>query len=361
VTDTSASLQVSRFMGWWVEELARLFAPQPPAVKPWQAMLLRAGEGFEVHVRQGRGVQLLARLDPDTTAEHARAITADLARRGVSRDTTVLRLAPSEVVATRLSLPAGVRDMLDPVIRNQIERLAPWPADQALFAYCEAETNTETSQIGVDVWIVGRGRLEKIVADLTELGFTTDTVDAAEGITDEPRFNLLGPREDDFQQRRVRIRRVLSTAGALALIGCAASLAYVYYLDKQRDELDRTVSGELRAAMSATTPHAAEARRQRELVLGQRQRSPSMSVTLEMLSRALPDNAYLERIEMRDGVLTFSGRADNVPALIGPLEETQHFENVQFAAPTTRREGDARDEFSLSLRVKPLMSMDRPR
>ncbi len=348
-----------RFWDWWIDELAELTVQRRAAPKPWQVMLMHTGDGFDVHVRQGRATSKLGHLDTGATDGRAQVIARDLVDRGLNPDTTFLRLQLSEVVTKRLSLPGGVREMLGPVLRNQIERHAPWPAEQAVFTYREA--GTDADRLSVDIWIIGRKRLEKALAELGELGFKIGVVDAADSIDDNPGFNFLGSSEIELKRPRARMRRVLSTAGALTLAGCIASASYAYYLSVERDKLDATIKRELNVAVSAYTPEAAKARRQRELVELRRQRSPSIAITLEMLSRALPDSAYLERLELRGNELTVSGRAENVPMLIGPLEETPHFENVRFAAPTTRREGDAMYEFSLSLRLKALMTVGRAR
>lgn len=59
--------------------------------------------------------------------------------------------------------------------------------------------------------------------------------------------------------------------------------------------------------------------------------------------------------------MTLSGKAQSVAGLIGPLEAVRHFEQVQFAAPTTRKEGEAREEFSLAVRLKPSFRLDAAR
>lgn len=348
-----------RLWNWWIDELAKLTVSRRAAPKPWQVMLLHSGDGFDVYVRQGRAASKLGHLDTGVGDGRAQVMVRDLLGRGFDADTTILRLRTSEVVTKRLSLPSGVREMLGPVLRNQIERHAPWPSEQAMFTYREAGSDDDT--LSVDMWIVGRKRIEKALAELSELGLKVGVVDAADTIDDSPGFNFLGGTEIELNHPRARVRRVLSTVGALALAGCVGTASYAYYLGRERDALEMTIARELNAAVAAYTPEAARARRLRELVELRRRHSPSIAITLEMLSRALPDSAYLERLELRGNELIVSGRAENVPILIGALEETAHFENVRFAAPTTRRDGNAKYEFSLSLRVKPLMTVGRAR
>src|SRR5262245_26863616 len=132
---TQLRTEASRLVDWWVGELARLAGPAARRGRPWSGMLFGAEGGFDVYLRQGRAIQHLGRIDAAVSNEEAGRIAAQLRTKGVTNDLLVLRLPPSEVLATQLTLPAGVRDMLGPVVRNQLERVAPWPADQALFAY----------------------------------------------------------------------------------------------------------------------------------------------------------------------------------------------------------------------------------
>lgn len=344
-----------RPLDWWIGELALLRGPGPRSGPQWRALLLRSDNGTTLHLRQGRTIEAIATLAPDATPDEARAVVSrlDLKRKGITPQTTILRLNPRDVVSKRIKLPFGVRDMLAPVVRNQLERLAPWPAEQALFACREAGLTDDGRQIEVDVWIAGRARVETFIAELTALGIPPGIVDVGARADETPGLDLLGTTTVDLTRRRATIARALSIAAAATMAASAAAFTYAYRLDGYRATIETAITGELRAAAAATAPRDAEARRRIESAITERRRSPSMSIAMEVLSRALPDDAYLERIEIRNGLMTLTGRAQNVPSLIGPLEETRHFEAVQFAAPTTRRDGESRDEFSISVRLRP--------
>jgi general secretion pathway protein L len=252
-------------------------------------------------------------------------------------------------------LPAGVRNMIGPVLRNQLERLAPWPADQACFAWRETSATADGTQVEVDLWIAGRARIEQLLRDLASAGLVPGVVDVGSTAEPEPSFNLIGKAGPDLVRARRTIERLMMAGAAITVLVTGGALGLAYQFSGQRDELETSIQRQLKAA--AVSPREAELRRQRERVIAERRQSASVAIALEALSRAIPDGAYLERIELAEGVMTLAGKSSQVPSLIGLLEETGHFADVRFAAPTTRRPGEALDDFSLSMRLKPSMRL----
>src|SRR5262245_15219961 len=121
-----------RFVDWWGSELSELIRTRSAAPQPWRIMFLRRARGCGAYIRDGDNIDLIA--TPETGSDQ---LKAELTRRQANRKATgpiVLRLLPTEVVATSLTVPSAAREIMVPVLRNQIERLAPWPIDKALFA-----------------------------------------------------------------------------------------------------------------------------------------------------------------------------------------------------------------------------------
>ena len=75
---------------------------------------------------------------------------------------------------------------------------------------------------------------------------------------------------------------------------------------------------------------------------------PSIAIVLEALSRALPDNAWLDRLEVGQGMVTLAGTSTNAANLIARVEGSGHFAHAQFAAPTTRIDGGNHESFSIT-------------
>lgn len=345
-----------RLIGWWAAALARTLAPRRAQATPWRALLLKRAEKLEVHLRDGRGAsRVLGTISTGTSTggTDEAAIASALKTARLPRESVVLRLAPDEVIRTGVELPVGVRDVLDQVVRNQLERLTPFAPEKALFAYRIAAEPPGPGQIGVELWVTGRERVENLMARLADLSIVPGRVDfgtASEAVAD---VNLLARDGEERHRREQRSARFISLLLSALLLANLAAGAWFGYVTYQRQILREEVAAKLAAASALADPRAEERRRQRQALIDQRRAAQASVVTIEALSRALPDNAFLDRLELRDGVITITGKAANVPALIAPLEGIGAFEQVQFAAATTRQDGETLDSFSISARLRP--------
>ncbi len=350
--------QVGKSLDWWIGELASALSPPGRAAAMWRGMLLRTDQGIEVLLRQGRAVQIVGRLSSEGGGDEGGRMAALLKSKGAVGEGLVLRLRPSDVIATEMTLPAAVRDVLAAVVRNKLEVVSPWPASQAVFAFEPRSDGPPETQLKVDVWIAGKAQVEQLLSGLASAGFDPGIVDAGAGAEEAQRFNLLGRAGDDLAGRRRRVAGVLKAIAAAVVLAVAGLGAYGYVLGGRLAEVQGLVEAQLRAQAAAARPRDAEAQRRWAQAIDKRNGVPSIAIAMEQLSRALPDDAHLERIEMRGGVLTLSGKAQSSAGLIARLEGVRHFEQVQFAAPTTRKEGDPREEFSLAVRVRPIMTLE---
>lgn len=354
VRDTDPWGSVRRFFSWWSGELADLASARSSAARNWRVMVLRSEGGCDVYLRARDGVELVG-TSPSGGEPQLAELLRRLGRHKIAPSQIVLRLRPDEVVQTRLSVPAAAGDVLEAVVRNQIERLAPWPADKAFFAYETSPASDGSSALDVRLAVTARSLVEGLVADLDALGFTPGVVDYGADASAEPRLNLLAAGSGE---RRRSGRLLLSAVGLLCLAGLLAGGIGTVGLVQQAGEL-RVLTAqlqELQAKSAAALPGQASARRLAWLA-GERGTQPSMAVALEALSRALPDDAWLTRLEVEQGTVRLAGNAANASALIGRIEASGHFTEVQFSAPTTLADGEG-ESFTISARIVPGRRLD---
>jgi len=341
-----------RFLDWWISELSEGMATTARGSPAWKVMFLRRDKGCEVYVRTGSRAELVG-----TSQAGSEPPLQELRRGFGSRKITpaqiVLRLQPSEVVQTRLTVPGAARDALEPILRNQIERLAPWPAEKALFAY-EVTVANESGTLEVALAVAGRSLVEGLVAELDNLGCAPGVVDYGTDVDAEPRFNLLPGRPEETRRSG---RLLVSLVGILLVVCLVAGAVGTIGLMGSKRELSALSLKleELRARASADLPSQANVRRQRRQawLAAEKLAQPSMAIMLEALSRALPDDAWLNRLEVEQGIARLSGYAINAAALIAPIEAAGHFTDVQFSAPTTRTEGDNQESFTITAKIVP--------
>jgi len=115
---------VGRFLAWWSGELAELASAKRSAAREWRLMLLRSERGCDVYLRNRGHAELVGTSPAEGGGPQIAELLGRLGRQKIAPGQIVLRLRPDEVVQTRLSVPAAAREVLDAVVRNQIERHA---------------------------------------------------------------------------------------------------------------------------------------------------------------------------------------------------------------------------------------------
>ncbi len=346
---------ISRFADWWIAELA---GPDPkPSVKTWRAVMLAGGTSLEVYLRQGAQSVSIGTLTGETPSVEWQAVADRLKRSGVSRGTIVLRLAESEVVRKRLSLPIGVREVMRAVVANKVESIAPWPADQAMFDCREAGLSADGTQVDIDVWVTSRQRVEQWQSKLALHGLEPSAVDVGSGLDDMRGINFISTTHDTAL-RRARLRRQLVAGAMAAVCLCAVSVGWLVYRAQVSNGLEQRAQEALRAAKQVGHKDLDSRRKATAMSVARRVEQPVVSIMLEALSRILPETASLDRLEIRDGNVTITGKAADAPALIALLEASPHFKAVEFAAPTTRDETSNKSVFSISAKIVPHLTIE---
>jgi general secretion pathway protein L len=312
---------------------------------------------LDVYVRLGKVIEHLGSFDPQDRAQLQAVVTSIEKRRRGTRNELTLRLLPNVVVHERLTLPVGVRDVLAKVLANQIERLAPWPREQALLAFREKGRDT-AGNLQVDVWIAGRERIGHLLEVLSMGGLIPRVIDVGSSPDDDPGIDLSPLSEFEHVKRRKFIARALAAGLAVAFAASAATGGWAWFLARDHERIAGDLRSSLAKASSIRSGDQTKLSRAATAALALRKGLPVASIVIEALSRALPDDAYVDRLEMRDGVITIAGQAVNAPGLIAAIERSPHFKGVEFAAPTTREAGSLRSVFSISAKLEPKMTLE---
>jgi general secretion pathway protein L len=352
---TTASLfshpraSLRRFLAWWMRELSDV-AAQWTKSRAWKVMFLRCERGCDVYLRTRNRVDLVGTTHSGGDAPVAE-LRRRLARHKIAPAEIVLRLQPSEVVQARLSVPAAAGEVLEPIVRNQLERLAPWPVDKALFAYESRPAPDEPATLDIHLAVTGRGRVEGLVSELDAFGLAPGVVDYGTDVSAEPRLNLLTAGAGGNSRPGRLLLSWIGVLCLLSLVGGAVGVAGLVQQARELSSLGETLK-ELRSKAAAELPSRASLRRQARLA-AEKLSQPSMAVMLEALSRALPDDAWLNRLDVEQGTVRLAGNAANAAALIGYIEASGHFADVQFSAATTLGEVEGQESFTITAKIVP--------
>ncbi|MFA5902270.1 MAG: PilN domain-containing protein, partial [Hyphomicrobium sp.] len=233
-------------------------------------------------------------------------------------------------------------------------RIVPWPEAETRYGYRIVGANSKSpTQLDVRIVATSRGILDGGLTIARSLGLEPVAIDFAPPSEPDATVELMSLAANPTK----RTAELLHLGLLAALIGSMAISAFgffdVWQRQAQRDDLaDKVAMIRSRVERNARLNiQNSELKKQHRRLIRQKTDEPAMMTLIERLSGALPDSAYLTELEIHGRDARIGGKSDNSTGLINVLEGTKEFEDVHFAAPTTREEGQAIEAFSIVAKV----------
>jgi general secretion pathway protein L len=271
-------------------------------------------------------------------------------------------LAAEEVAIQRISVPARAREFLAGIVRNQIERLSPWQADQVAYGF-SAETNPkDAGTLDVRVLMASNAVVEAARAELAATGLTIDRMVVREHGPEAETPVVVWSRLDiATQQIAERARRSIAF-GMIAAIGLSGGLAAWAQISaasirSDSDEVAARSAALQRQLQGAHGGPSGVAHDPAERAWQLKEMTPSSVAILEVLSRTIPDNTYITELTLQNATVRIVGMTSDAPSLIAPLEQSGQFADVHFFAPTTRGPDGSSFVFHIEGRTTPHSAM----
>lgn len=345
----TAGESAKRFYAWWLATLSGLLTRRKPAAQSWDTLLVKTPSDLDIYVRAGSSVKAVGALPADAGDEHAAVLKSTLktSLKSSSKD-VLLRLSPGDVLTTGLQIPNAASDLITPILENQMERLIPWPASETLYGYRVIGSNPDApSQIDVEIVATRKDILEQALGRARALGLEPFAADYAASPEADSSVELVSFRPDPAQ----RVASVLHT-----LMLCTLTLAVLvggvggYRLWEKHAALTElrekaSTARQRVAALGKLEAENEQLRAQRDRLVRRKEEDPPIILLLEALSQGLPDTSFATEIEFEKRDVRVVGKSANATALIADLEDSPHFQDVRFAAPTTREADDTLESF----------------
>lgn len=262
-------------------------------------------------------------------------------------------LAPAQVLFRPLDFPKQAADFLDGMIRTQIDRLTPWPAEDAVFGWSSPSLSGQ-ERIELTLAATSKQEIEPLVQLVAGLGAQSLTAFAkpaaasgAEGkikVFDQP---LRSGAHRVLDTPRT-LRAVLLSAGAAAAVALLAAAYFGDSLNSEQQQLLQRIS-QRRAALRLGSDGGSAL----GLLARRKQTGPSTVVVLEALSQALPDGTYVTELRIDGDKVRVIGMTQDAPSLIRLMEKSPQFARATFFAPTTRGQNEPGEQFHIEARITP--------
>ncbi len=266
----------------------------------------------------------------------------------------ILQLPPDQVMQRDLTLPLATEDNLREVLGFEIDRLTPFQRERVSYDHIGLARNPSEGTLSVRLYAVQRGKLEALLARLQALGIqpTAVTVKDPEGGSERPLLPVVpnfleGPRQPVRITPMRRLARI-STGVMLALLVVAAILPL---WNQQRhiralESALASVQPEVQQSRKLSSELSALADDYRFLV--QRRQAAERPLSyLNELSRVLPDDTWLLRLEVDERHVGLQGESKDGSKVLSLIENSPLFQETRFAAPVVRISSTDTDRFNV--------------
>jgi general secretion pathway protein L len=363
-----ARTPLPRFLAWWGRELAAML-PQR-----WHAMLAERSDAL---LLENQGPELvLWRQSGDTSVELGRITVsepADVQKTAYARlrtriDDPNLRqfycIRGERTLHRSLSLPAATEDNLRQVLIFEMDRQTPFKAEQVYFDYRVADRTSADRNLQVELTVVPRSQLD---AELTALAASGALLDGVDCWRDGPGgvrsgLNLLPP-ERRLRRKNLRLRLILALAAAAMVLLVTAMLqslanresalaAMTVEVEKAQNDAKQVAA--LRKTLEDTIASA-------NFLSRKKRETPLMVSLLNDLTTRLPDDTYLERLNVDDkNKIELQGLSSDASKLIGTLQKSDVLANPSVQGTIQPDPRTKKDRFNITLEFRKPAGADVP-
>ena len=353
-------LAASRFLRWWMGELSSMVPAvmRPAGLYTESFTLVRLEQGsaflrlFDNGSIQDAGSITLQTLD-NAAQRQAFLAALDTLRNG-QRD-VVLALPPNRVLRKTLTLPLATEENLRQVLEFQIEEYTPFSLAQVYFGHRVAGRDFARGQLAVEFVATPRDAVDEAVKRLNDWGCVVRAVVAEDMLTAGTLVNLL----PSAQGKPPSLLRQGLNPWLAALVMVLALAAMAMPLVIKREALVQMLPW---LEKGKTAAEAADALRrdletrveEHNYLLEKRQALPPVIVALEELTRILPDDTWVQQLDIKGKELQIQGETASSVRLIGLFEQSGTFHDASFRSPLTKGQTAGAERYQLALQMRPM-------
>jgi general secretion pathway protein L len=362
-----ARTPLPRFFAWWMRELVALLPAR------WRALLAERSDALLLENQAPELV--LWRQSSDHSVELGRISLAEPADaqkdayarlRGQIDDPNLPQfycIRSERTLRRSLSLPTAAEDNLRQVLSFEMDRQTPFKADQVYFDYDVAPRTAAERNLQIELTVVPRSQLDGELLALAGCGAQLDGVDcwnAGSGST-RSGLNLLPP-DRRVKRKNLQLRLNLALAGAAAVLLITVMLqsldnresalaAMTQEVEKAQNDAKQVT--QLRKTLEDTINSA-------NFLSRKKRETPLMVGLLNDLATRLPDDTYLERLNIDEkNKIELQGLSTDASKLIALLQKSELLINPSVQGTIQPDPRTKKDRFNIVVEFRGLAETEK--
>lgn len=342
------------FLKWWRGELAGLIPSElrrrmiPPRPVLW---LIPDADGRLEVWAGGRSPQRRdvfgAGEDPALLRDRWMGLVNEFSD---GRPEIRLCLPERDMLQCPVEMPLATESNLAQALTYQLDQVTPFSADQVYFDFDILERDAQHGRLKLDLRLAPTERVDRLRERLGDIGIRPHAIDCLSDHGKAPQpagFNLLpeGQRPRHVY-KRARINWLL--AGGLVLVLAVVMVESLYLRERTVERLEQEVErlrGEADRVM-ALQRELEDALAAANFLAERREREPVAVRVLDEVTRIMPDDVWLQQLQMRDGELLFSGLADQAQRIVEPVNESALLADMEFRGSVRIDRRSGKERFS---------------
>ena len=342
-----------RAIRWWFGELRGTWddAARRLHAGSGAAITIEAGERYWVLRRKQRPIGHIDLQSYDT--EECRQMLADAVTAAGAR-AVLVEIPPERVLSKVVSYPTGARAELDRIVEFDFPRHFPFPAERVFYRYRVAPraagVASDSGTLAVEIAAVPREVVTEICGGLTAAGLSPTAIGLIGAASAEPLFL---PSAAIPRARRAAAPTTRRLAYAVPAMAVAALVSWPLAQQARLGVLDREIAGlkpRAEAALKLRDRQQQDAERLRAIATMRGARPPLVRV-LDMLSREVPDGAWLLSLSITSRDVIMDGLSPSAAEIALALQKSGAFKDIVFRAPVTREVANGLERFQLGAAI----------
>ena len=355
--------RLDAFWRWWTAELSQAVPARLAGLHGTSRVPVLALESDEVvlvepRAAAGRDARVAA-ATLDTAAAQS-AIGALLQRAGESRARARLALPATESLSRRVTFPVATEENLRQVLAFEMDRLTPFRVDDVYFDHRVISRDSGAGTLQVLLGVARRDVVDAAIARVRRLGVNVQGVTLRDDLAAGPAALELMPSEQRGARETSRERIV--RYGLIAAVVVLFAAVLVLPIWRKREAAIALLPQLQRAEVEARTTEgiAREVDRlagEYNFALARKYAWHPVLAYIEELSRLLPDNTWLQQLDVRASGKTreiqMTGETPSSSRLIELLQQSQLLQNARTSGTVTRGTQPGTERFMITTDAMP--------
>lgn len=264
-----------------------------------------------------------------------------------------LRLPGKDVLESSLLLPLAAEENLRQVLAYEMDRLTPFSEAQVYFDYVVKERRPQNQTLSLILYVVLRPTIDRLLKRLTEVRLIPDRISIDPAQTEA--VSLINLLPSNFRRnRKLTNFRINLALGFLVLILLASAITLPIIQKRTRiDTIELKLDRELTQAVlvQLLRDQISKLQMESQFLNEQYLKRPSAILIIRELTDILPDNTWLNRLDISGAELQIQGQSEAAALLIQLIESSPLFHNVRFSSSVVKVPRSNTEQFHLSADV----------